>query len=329
MGRSVIGLDFGSSSLKAAVFDGGKITRLLEEPMPEQLVRGGVVTSPEAMAGFLKKVLKKNRISARRTAVILPASQVFVKLSLLPAMTQSQLELNLPYEFRDFIAENRENYFYDYAVLETGADEAGALKTMRLLSAAVRKDVVENYFNLCRWAGLKLVTAIPVEMAYTNLLRRFCPAGGPREVCIVDCGHVGQRVYFYSGHNFETARTEDQGGAEIDRLLSGLLDNDIHIAHVRKEANAQQELELPQVRALVQDTLRDIQQAVNFYHFSNPDHRLEMGYFCGGGSRLPFLREELENLTGLEMRPITELLGDSSDPGKAVCCAAAIGAAIQ
>lgn len=329
MGRSIIGLDFGSCALKAAVFDGGKITRLLEEPMPEQLVRGGVVTSPEAMADHLKKVLKENRISVRRAAVILPASQVFVQLSELPAMTKNQLELNLPYEFRDFISENRENYFYDYAVLETRTDETGAPKTMRLLAAAVNKELVRSYFNLCRWAGLKLVTAIPVEMAYTNLLRRFTPKDGPKEVCIVDCGHVGQRVYFYSGQNFETARIGDQGGAGIDQLLSDMLDTDIHIAHVRKQANAQQELEMPEVRALLQDTLRDAQRAVNFYHFSNPDRQLETGYFCGGGSRLPFLQEELESVTDLRMQPITDLLGDVPDPEKAVCCAAAIGAAIQ
>ncbi len=329
MSRSIIGLDFGSCALKAAVWDGGKITRMLEEPMPDQMVRGGAVTSPEAMAEFLKRVLKENRISVRRAAVLLPASQVFVQLSELPVMTQNQLKLNLPYEFRDFISENRDNYFYDYAVIEIKKDESGTPKTMRLLAAAVSKDLVYNYANMCRWAGLKLVTAIPVEMAYTNLLRRFTPKDGPKEICIVDCGHVGQRVYFYSHNTFETARVGEQGGAGIDAALADLLDTDIHIAHVRKESNAQDELGMPQVRSYLQETLRDAQRAVNFYHFSNPDRQLEMGYFCGGSSRIPFLKEELESVTELRMRPITDLLGETPAPEKAVCCAAAIGAAIQ
>lgn len=285
--------------------------------------------SPEAMAEFLKRVLKENRISVRRAAVLLPASQVFVQISELPAMTQNQLKLNLPYEFRDFIANNRENYFYDYAVIDIQKDEAGVPKTMRLLSAAVSKELVHNYANLCRWAGLKLVTAIPVEMAYTNLLRRFTPKDGPQEVCIVDCGHVGQRVYFYSNNNFETAREGEQGGAGIDAALADLLDTDIHIAHVRKEVNGQGELVIPQVRAYFQETLRDAQRAVNFYHFSNRDRQLEMGYYCGGSSRIPFFREDLENVTELRMCPITDLLGETPDPEKAICCAAAIGAAIQ
>lgn len=329
MSRSIVGLDFGSCSLKAAVCDGGKITRLVEEPMPDQLVRAGVVTSPEAMADFLRKTLRANRINVRRAAVILPASQVFVQLSELPFMTQNQLKLNLPYEFRDFIAENRDNYFYDYAVIETVRDGAGEPRTLRLIAAAVSKDVVRTYDSLCRWAGLKLVTAIPVEMAYTNILRHSVEQDGPREICIVDCGHVGQRIYFYSGGSFETAKEGEQGGTGIDAMLADLLNTDIHIAHVRKEADAQGELELPEVRSYFQDSLRDVQRAVNFYHFSNPDRQLEAAYYCGGGGRLPFVREELEAMIGLRPRPVTSLLGHLPDQDKAISCAAAIGAAIQ
>jgi len=329
MSRSIIGLDFGSCALKAAVWDGNKVTRLIEEPMPDQLVRAGVVTSPEAMAAFLKQTLRKNRVSVCKAAVLLPPSQVFVQLSELPAMTQAQLKLNLPYEFRDFISENRENYFYDYAVLETRNDAAGKPQTMRLLAAAVSKELIHTYENLCRWAGLRLVTAIPVEMAYTNLLRHGSGKNAPREVCIVDCGHTGLRVYFYSGNTFENVRTVEQGGAGADSLLADQLDTDIHIAHVRKEANAQGELALPELRAYIQETLRDVQRAVNFYHFSNPDRQLEAGYFCGGGGRVPFIQAELEEMAGVPLRSVADLMGKLPNPDKAVTCAGAIGAAIQ
>lgn len=328
MSRSILGIDFGSAALKLAVWNGEKLCRLVEEPMPEQMLRDGVVTSPEAMADFLKRVLREQRISVRRAAVLLPASRVFVQISELPLMTQSQLKLNLPYEFRDFISENRENYFYDYAVLDTALDEKGEPKGLRLLAAAVSKDLVRDYANLCRWAGLKLVTAIPVEMAYSNLLRRFSPEG-PKEICLVDCGHRGQRVFFYSHNNFETVREDEQGGAGLDAILADLLDCDVHIARVHKEGNAEDELGLPEVRGYVQEILRDAQRAVNFYHFSNPERQLELGYYCGGSGRIPYLREELENMTGLRMLPITELLGETPDADKALCCAGAIGAAIQ
>lgn len=325
MGRSTIGLDFGSRTLKAAVFDGGSVTRLLEEPVPEHLVRSGVITEPEAMGEFLRALLKERRIPARRGAVILPASQVFVQLCQLPVMTRAQLEWNLPYEFRDFISEDRENYFYDYAVIETAAGESGG-ETMRLLAAAASKKLIADYRELFRQAGLKLVTAIPVEMAYANLLRAAPAGSSSRETCIVDCGYTGHRVYFYSGGSFETAQIGDLGGAELDQMLSGLLGVDAPALYDREAKLREMP---PQVRGLARETLRDVQRAVNFYLFSHPERRLEAGYYCGGGSRRYFLREELSNATGLPMRPITELLGSVPDREKALCCAAAIGAAIQ
>lgn len=328
MSRCVLGLDFGSSTLKAAVWDGTKVSHLVEEPMPEQLVRGGNITSAEAMAAFLKGVLKKHRIRVRHAAVILPASQVFVQVSELPAMTQEQLRLNLPYEFRDFIAENRGNYFYDYALIDTVKNEAGEVASMRLVTAAVSKELIRTYDNLCRWAGLKLVTAIPVEMAYTNLLRLGRKQAG-RDQCIIDCGHRGFRIYFFRGDTFETARVGELGGASIDELLSDLLETDVHIAHVRKETNLQGELDSDAVRDRFQDIMREVQRAINFYHFSNPDRQLEIGYLCGGSSRLDYVRQQLQEITQLELHSITELLGQAPEDDTAVVCAAAIGAAAQ
>ncbi len=328
MSRSVLGLDFGSSTLKAAVWDGTTVSQMVEEPMPEQLVRGGVITSADAMAAFLKGVLKKHRIRVRRAAVILPASQVFVQVSELPAMTQEQLRLNLPYEFRDFISENRGNYFYDYALIDTRKNEAGEVASMRMVTAAVSKELIRTYDNLCRWAGLKLVTAIPVEMAYANLLRIGQKEPG-RDQCIIDCGHRGFRIYFYRGETFETARVGELGGAGIDELLADLLETDVHIAHVRKETNLQGELDSEEVRGRFQDILREVQRAINFYHFSNPDRQLAIGYLCGGSSRLDYIRQQLQDLTQLELHPITDLLGEELDDDMAVVCAAAVGAAAQ
>lgn len=328
MSRSVLGLDFGSSTLKAAVCEGGKVVRLIEEPMPEQLVQNGVVTSGEAMAAFLKGVLKQNRVSVKRVAVILPASQVFVQISELPAMTEAQLKLNLPYEFRDYFPENREKYFYDYALIRMEKDEAGKPLSMRLLTAAVSKELIHHYENLCRWAGLKLITAIPVEMAYTNLLR--LGGGNPQgNYCFIDCGHRGFRIHFFSNGSFETARVGEVGGSSIDELLAEQLDTDIHIARVRKEANLNGELESDAVHGRFQEILLEVQRAINFYHFSNPDLQLEAGFLCGGCSRVNYIRQTLQDLTQVPMHPIQELLGQTPDPDKAASCAAAIGAAVQ
>lgn len=330
MKRSIIGVDIGSSALKIALWNGTQITRLVEEPMPEQLVVNGNVISSEALAAFLKEVLKRNKITCRRAAVLLPPNQVFVQQTELPLMTEAQLKLNLPYEFRDFITEDKDKFFFDYALVRMIQNEEGVPSGMLMMAAAVSKSLIQNYENLFRWAGLKLVRAIPVEMAYVTLLQRYelqHPEAVGKGRCIVDFGHNACRAYFFSGDAFEVMREGNRGSASLDELLADLLQTDVHIARSHKETGLQGELDRPEVQATIQDIVREIQRAVNFYNYSNPEREIQEVYLGGGGSRIEAVSHELRDMIDIRIYPMEQLL--EMDSEEAISCAGAIGAALQ
>lgn len=337
--RAILGIDIGSNALKIASYDGRKTSRLVEEPMPDQLVRGGNIVSAEAMSAFLKETLKKYKLFVKQAAVILPASQVFVQQVELPFMTEAQLRLNLPYEFRDFITEEKDKYVYDYALIEMVKNEEGENVKMRLLASAVGKEVIREYRDLCRFAGLKLVAAVPYEVAYRNLLRRIVkarPEEADYEHCLIDLGHTGYRMYFFHGAVFEAVRTGDRGGAAVDEMLSGILNVDIHIAHAHKESDREGELEQPQVVDYFQGLGREIQRAVNFYSYNNPDKELKGIWVCGGGSRVAELTQEISELLDLTVHQADELADlfveqkeEQEEKERTKTCAAAIGAALS
>ena len=87
---------------------------LVSERIPENLVHDGELPSPETMARFLKTLRSQEHIRERNCALVLSSTQGFFRHVTLPAMTVSELELNLPYEFRDFISDNPDDYIYDY-----------------------------------------------------------------------------------------------------------------------------------------------------------------------------------------------------------------------
>ena len=58
----MIGVEFGSNTLKMAVVSGGQVKKMAVEAMPEDLVREGRVTSPTAMTAFLKNMMKEHGI---------------------------------------------------------------------------------------------------------------------------------------------------------------------------------------------------------------------------------------------------------------------------
>lgn len=360
MANTILGIDIGSCTLKLALCRGSDILKLAEEHMPDNLVHDGRVVSAEALSEFIKASLKKNRIRARRCAVILPASQVFVRQTELPAMTDEELHINLPYEFRDFITDERDKYFYDYYVISTENGENGQPVKMTLMTAAAAKELISQYNDLCRWAGLKLVTAVPAEMALVNLIRRAqaesakpadapkkakgkkkkdaadatppeaaVPAPGGDEQCFIDLGHSGTRIFFFQGDRFDAVRSAELGGQSLDNALSEALGVDPHIALTRKEANTDGELDSPEAAELFRSISTEIMRAVNFYSYNNPGSDLSLGWFCGGGSRISALCGDIAETLNISLAPITGLIPGSPEDALSGVCYAAIGAAMQ
>lgn len=330
--KPVLGIDIGSCTLKLALCSGQKIRRLAEIHMPDSLVKDGRVISPEAMAEFLKTAVRKSRTKTRRCAVIIPSSQVFVRQTVLPVMTEEQLKINLPYEFRDYISDDRDKYYYDYYVIACENDENGQPEKLELMAAAARKDLIAQYNDICRWAGLKLVTAIPAEMAIVNLLRRAEAEDAEladREQCFLDLGHTGTRIFFYDGDRYNTVRSDERGGLAVNEALAAKLNVDVHIAEARKEANTDDALGSPEVTEIFGEIATDVMRAVNFYAYNNHDSELQCGWLCGGGSRVDQLCAQIRGQLGFELRPVSELILDSPDPLLSDTCFAAIGAALN
>ena len=137
MASRMIGVEFGSNTMKMAVCDGNKVKKMAFSRMPEDLVREGRVTSPAAMTEFLKNMMKENGIRGGNCALVLPGSVVIGHHVSMPAMSETELKLNLPFEFRDFVGKDGAKFDYDYSVM--GFHD----NVMELYAAAVRKDIVE------------------------------------------------------------------------------------------------------------------------------------------------------------------------------------------
>lgn len=331
MAKRILGIDIGSSTLKLALCEGNKILRMAEEHMPDNLVSDGRIISPEAMADFLKTAIKKNKLRNRLCAVILPAAQVFVRQTELPLMSEDQLRLNLPYEFRDYISDERDKYFYDYYVVNVENDAEGEPAKLELVAAAARKELIASYNSICRWAGMKLVSAIPMEMALVNLIRRSASSseGELGEQCFIDLGHTGTRIYFFQGERFDAVRTADRGGAAADGALAEAMNVDVHIAQSHKEATVEDEPARQALFEVYREIATDIMRAVNFYNYNNHENELNHGWVCGGGSHAVPLCSEIQDTLHFQLLPISGMIPGSPDELLSSTCFAAIGAAIQ
>ncbi len=329
MSKKIIGVDLGVSEVKFAVLNNFYIERTVRVQTPENLIRGGMPVSPEAMAVFLKEAAAENGLHGRAWALSLSPSQSFTRCVTVPRMNVEQLELNLPYEFRDYITQGKEKYQYDYAVLETRKGEDGAGDEMDLMACAALKSTLVELQSTFRQAGMRLKRIVPEEFTYRNLIRETCPEGD-NPVCLIDLGHSSTRIHIFKGERFDVTRTIEMGGAYQDTTIADLLNVDPFSAHTKKQSNQNGILGEEECLDFYRTIALEIMRAINFYNYDS-QAAMEKIYVMGGGALNQYLLKELETGLDLEIRNVAELLPKSRGVEKETCClfAAAVGAAWQ
>ena len=323
MSSIMVGVEIGSSTLKMAVYSGGAIKTMAAKRMPDDLVREGKVTSPEAMINFIKEMRKEFNIPSGPCAFVLPSQMVISHNVVMPVMEASELELNLPFEFKDFVGKEGSKFYYDYSVLDVKDG------SMELYAAAVRKESVEEYYDMFKKAGLTMKIAIPAEMAWMNLVN--LAKNEPKKLCIVDVGYGYTRVNIFSNGNFVMGKDIEMGGVMLDETIASAQQVDPHAARTRKESNMNEVLSSDVCVEFYQALAIEIMKTVNFYSYSDPDNSsvLSVIYYCGGSSVIEPLRSAILKATGLTLHHIHRLIPGKVVGDQALSCALAAGAAVQ
>ncbi len=331
MAKNCVGMDIGERNIKMAVCSNGKVRRLVVQELPENLVREGKIVSLEEAAAFIKKTARSAKINTRNCGVILPAALAFTSAMTMPAMSAEHLSLNLPYEFRDFIPQEKDKYFYDYAVLDTILDEVGNPSEIELIAAATLKETIKEYSDIFRRAGFKLKTAIPDELAYMNIIRNYIANGGSADAgyCLIDLGHTATRLFIFKGIKHQATRVVEYGLEMLDAAIAGELGVDEHIARTHKNANTNNILESDACKNVYSNISVEVMRAINFYRFNAQDNNLAEVYIMGSGAKIAHLARQLTADLDMPVLSVEKLIPDSGHSDDIVFCPAAIGVALQ
>ena len=315
MGKTV-GFDIGENSVKMVYFAGRQLKKAVCVDLPDNMVSGGRILSMDAMADFLRETAKAYGIPKAGAALSLSASEIYTREVTLPAMTEQQLVYNLPYEFHDFLTEEKSKYFFDYSMRSIERDEAGYPVKMELFACAMLKADVEDYRAMFRRAGFRLRVLTPAVCAYGALMTDHMRRTGDdtAERCIINLGHRLTRLYIYHGSTIVGQKEIELGLEGLDELIAEELGVNVHVAREYKESNYNGVLGEEYALEFYNRLAVEIMKAINFYHYNNRDRELQELYLCGGGCAIPQLKSAIGELTRLNIRPGEELLEQSMRP---------------
>ncbi|MDO4960574.1 MAG: pilus assembly protein PilM [Eubacteriales bacterium] len=331
MKKNYIGIQFDSNGICMAQFSGKNLRRYYER-MPENLVQGEDITSPEMFASLLRETKKKGGFSGSSVALTLPLRAAYFRTLALPAMNDAQLRLNIPYEFKDYIGTESFRYNFDYAVTSVDYDEEGKPEMLHLLAGAASKSLLDEYAGILKRAGLTLKAAIPMEMSIINVAEYAAKNGVhlATEECIC---HIGMNVTILSIVNegrLSAFKVVDIGCAQIDDAISAIYGIDPYVAASYRDVNHENVLSSDRCLQVYDSIALEVMKTINFYRFENPNTTLQHVTITGLGAGIQPLEDDILSYIKFEKRDVAEWLGNQDvDDFTIEKCALAVGAAID
>ena len=341
MAKAYTGVDIGTGHLKLAVCDGKAVSQIAIEEVPDNLVKDGRITSLETMSELLRDAVRKHRITAKNCALVLHARDVYTRRISLPAMTVDELKLNLPFEFRDDIADGKDKYRFDYAILGTSSDEAGNLQDMDVLAVATPVETIDAYGDMLRRAGLKLRIAAPDIMAYANIISQYVrrhAAGGDgmpavsadQDFCFLDIGSANTKVYLFPEGKYEVTRSIEFGALSLASAVADHFGVDFNLAKAYLANDYEGAQTIQPCLDLYERIGIELARIVSFFNFNYPNSQLNTVHYCGSGSGIAPLLHALDEHLAIDLVDIGAMMPYSPAVADQVrICPAAVGIALQ
>ena len=286
MKKSLLGIDIGTGAIKLVTKD-----QCVLIDTPENVFENDHFIAFDGMSEIFKTAVKEHGIRNKKVSLILPDEDLYFSRTTLPLMSEKQLKVNLPYEFSKIVGKDADQYIYDYSLISRNDHE------MDMFIGCIKRQQIERYQEMFRNAGMKLVSALPRQMAF------------------VDLGYTHTRIDMFKDGVYETGRVLEYGVDAMVRIASEELYCDEHIALEYLKTNKNDVLHCEKMKDLYDYLSTEIMRAVNYYTYENQENTLETLYYYGGGSNvLPFI-ETLKNTISLRV----EAVSTDADVMNALC----------
>ncbi len=329
MSKDILGVEISTRKIKLVEVSKGKVVRFFDKEVPDGCVRDGLIVTWDAMEEVLRDAVKEGHFSTKKAAVVIPDAACYVRRLTLPVMTESQLMVNIPFEFRDVIQDEKERYTFDYSMIGMKYAYEGdeTPKEMEMLGAAIQNSTLEHYMTLFARAGLKLVKATPRIMALQQLIVNLNEENSTHDVAVLDLGYHETKVDIFHNGCYEATRSIDSGMESVANAVAEKLNCDAHIARQYLISNHDNVLDSQECKDVYAQISVEIMRAVNYYTYENPDNNLDKLYYNGFGSWIKPFIQEISNSVSLTLVPLSSF--DETQQEALLNGATAIGACLD
>jgi len=317
-GRTAVGLDIGTSGVRAAELAFGKgqatLQRFGQVALPVGAVRDGEVADPALVADAIKHLWSTAKFSSKKVVLGVANQKVIVRQVDLPWMPPEELRKSLEMQVQDFIPIPVEQAILDFHPIEETTDGTGS-RALRVLLVAASRDMVNAALEAVKRAGL---TATQVDLTPFAVLRALGRvdevgiAGGGGAEALVDVGAKVTNIVIHENGIPRFVRILLMGGDNITDAVSERLGvpfeqavgvkQQLGMAAVRGEVTSDH----PAARVIESSGgsfVEEVRGSLDYYLAQPASVPLTRVVLSGGGARLAGLGQRLAAATRLPVEP--------------------------
>lgn len=296
--KSIVGVDIGSSSVKAVELQGrGNDLQLLSlgfETLESDSVVDGQIIELNAVSNAISNIFNEHKIKTTQVAAGVNGHSVIVKNIVLPQMSDGELQESFAWHAEEHIPFDISDVNLDYHVMDRSGD------AIQVLMAACKRDKVANLKQTIQLAG-KQPTVIDVDaFALQNCYElNYDPQPG-QVVALLNIGASTTNINILNGVRSVFTRDATFGGNQYTSLLQKELGLTFDQAEsVKRGMPLPEGAEVRDVGPIM-DTVSDIlaleiQKTMDFYRATVEDGEtaVQKILVSGGGSKLTGLADFL------------------------------------
>jgi type IV pilus assembly protein PilM len=315
--RSIVGLDIGSSSVKAVeISRRGKsrdfeLTHLGVAPLqPEAIVQGAFLNAG-AIVEAIREAVDKAKIRTRNVAAAVSGHSVIVKKVSLPAMSRDELDEQIRWEAEQYIPFDVNEVNLDFQILDHGSGEG----QMDVLLVAAKKDLIDDYVQVITEAGLMPAVVDVASFAVGNAWEANYDPSRDEVAALVNIGAQVVNINIIAGgiptFTRDITTAGNQYTEEIQKTLSVSFDEAERIklgARGRQESQEVVPHEVEKAMQAVSETvIGEISRSLDFYGATAADARIGKVYLSGGSAKVAGLRKAFADRTGHQVEILNPL----------------------
>ena len=343
--RSVVGLDIGSSAIKAVELKAsGKtlhVTAFGAEPVPPHAIVDGAIVDAAKVVEALTRLFEVNQaFKSKEVCASLSGHAVIVKKITLPVMTEKELAESIYWEAEQYVPFDIQDVSLDYQVLDPGTSPESK-GNMEVLLVAVKKEKIADYTGVIAQAGRTPVIVDVDAFALQNAFEANYSLDPEQNVVLLNAGASAININILRGARSVFTRDISMGGNDFTEALQKELGLPIEAAEQLKKGvpvdGATFDDARPVLQAVTENILLEVQKTFDFFRGTATSDKLDRLVLSGGASRVEGFAEALQQRFGAPVEtfdPFRAVTWDAKKLGsdaseQAATAAVAVGLALR